>query len=52
MKPVKIDDTVHQALKEHSVFLGRDMGDVVKDALLKNQAFKKCFDEVDGRNSN
>jgi len=49
MKPVKIDDTCHQALKEHSVFLGRDMGDVVQDALLRNAAFKKTFEEVQKR---
>ena len=49
MKPVKIDDTYHQALKEHSVFLGRDMGDVVQDALLRNAAFKKTFEEVQKR---
>jgi hypothetical protein len=49
MKPVKIDDIYHQALKEHSVFLGRDMGDVVQDALSRNAAFKKTYDEVASR---
>ena len=49
MKPVKIDDIYHQALKEHSVFLGRDMGDVVQEALLRNAAFKKTLDSVEAR---
>ena len=48
-KPVKIDATTHQALKEYSVFLQRDMGDVVQDALMKNKAYKKVYDEVVAR---
>ena len=45
-KPVKIDSTTHQALKEYSVFLKRDMGDVIADSLKQNKAFKKFYDEV------
>ena len=49
MKPIKVDDITHQALKEYSVFLKRDMGDVIQDALLKNKAYKTFYDKVETR---
>ena len=48
-KPVKIDHLTQQALKEYAVFLQRDMGAVIRDALLKNPAFKRKYDEVKRR---
>ena len=48
-KPVKIDDNVHQALKEYSVFLKSDMGEVIKTSLMKNKEYKKFYDTVVAR---
>ena len=49
MKPVKVDDELHQAIREHSAFLGCTGGDLIERALLANKAFKKQYDEVKSR---
>lgn len=45
-KPVQVDISVHQALKELAATSGVTMGNLIRTALMKDPTFREIYKEV------